>query len=194
MYRSLGITYLALITLALIPTTASADWFVFTSAGKDQPSAQTAAARNGGWVLDTDFYPGLTGGLYAVVRGPFTNKTAAQTQLDAIKRWHTDAYIKDAGSPLALPALGSPALDARLMAALLGELSVEVTRHRGAGNPCEPQEPYRAVTLSWTTVGRTYDPATGEIGRAAERQAIDIGGFWILESSGEIDRMRVCME
>ena len=151
-------------------------------------------ATNGGWVLDTDFYPALTPGLYAVVRGPFADKGTAQAQLDSLKRWHKDAYLKDAGAPLALPALGSAALDARLMAAILGEVAVEVTRHKGADNPCEPQEPYRAVALSWTTVAPVYDPASGDVSVGASQQAIDLGGLWIIESTGEIVRMRACME
>ena len=194
MKRVIVVALVALFSLTLVPLDAQADWFVFTSAGKDQSAAQATAATNGGWVLDTDFYPALTPGLYAVVRGPFADKGTAQAQLDSLKRWHKDAYLKDGGAPLALPALGSAALDARLIAALLGELAVEVTRHKGADNPCEPQEPYRAVALSWTSIARVYDPASGDISVEASKQAIDLGGFWIIESTGEIDRMRVCME
>jgi|GEM_PF-6119972 len=194
MYRVIIAGVVALLSTAVCPGDAHADWFVFTSAGKDQASAQATAATNGGWVLDTDFYPALTPGLYAVVRGPFAGKGQAQAQLDSLKQWHKGAYLKDAAAPLALPALGSAALDARLMAALLGEMAVEVTRHKGADNPCEPQEPYRAVALSWTSIERVYDPASGDISIGASKQTIDMGGFWIIESTGAFSRMRVCME
>ena len=184
---------LSMLFILRLPVDAEADWFVFTSADTDQVSAQGKAADKGGWVLDTDFYPDLTPGLYAVVRGPFATKSLAESQLKELLPWRKDAYIKDAGDPIALPPIGSPTLDSRLLAALLGELSVEVTRHKGARHGCEPQQPYRAVRLYWTTIIPVLEP-DGGIGHAPSREEIPLGGFWIIESTGEVDRMRRCLE
>ena len=56
-------------------------------------------------------------------------------------------------------------LDGPVVAALLGELSVDVSRHPGARNPCEPHEPYRELTLTWAGI----EPG---VGSAGERMSI----------------------
>ena len=176
----------------LAPATARADWFVVTGADADQHAAQARAATTGGWVLDTDVYPGLSPGWYATVRGPFRSQKDAERALGQVRRWLPDAYAKDAGAPL-VPMLGGN-LDGPVVAALLGELSVDVSRHPGARNPCEPQEPYRELTLTWAGIEPGVDPSTGARVMNPKRQVVPFGGFWVIESTGAIERMRVCLE
>jgi len=78
--------------------------------------------------------------------------------------------------------------------ALLGELSIAVTPRSGGSNPCEPQEPYQQLSVSVVTLDRTYDEKTETDGTKPRRLELDIGGFWVITRTGEIERMRVCAE
>ena len=97
---------LASIAAVLVAGTArAADFFVIADTFKSQQDAQTRAATVGGWVLDTDAYSGLGSNLFAVVRGPYANRQAAEQSLKELKsaKGYKAAYVKDGGA-LRLPS------------------------------------------------------------------------------------------
>src|SRR4051794_20502212 len=71
--------------VALVPSLARADYFVITATQTSKDAAQKQAAERGGWVLDTNLYPGLVSNKYAVVRGPFLKGSDARKALDDIR-------------------------------------------------------------------------------------------------------------
>jgi hypothetical protein len=184
-----------LIGYGLGGTAYAGDFFVVTETAKSHRDARTRAAVEGGWVLDTDAYTGLAPGLFAVVRGPYGSKEVAEASLEELKgaKAYKSAYVKDAGSLRLGPAFAK-AVPPKVLAAMLGELSISVTDKRGGSNPCEPQEPYQDVTVSMVTVDRTYDDKTETEGFKPRRVELEIGGFWVIKRTGEIERMRVCAE
>jgi len=181
--------------LSVAPVCAG-DFYVITGAFPSQGAAQTEAALRGGWVLDTDVYPNLTPNTFAVVRGPFPVEADARKELKFLLSGsgYPGAYVKDAGKPRLGGNLGSAALRPQLLAALLGELSVEVTDHPGGGNPCEPQEPYQEVQISFVDLARSMDDKSNKVREEAKRKEVDVGAFRIIKRTGEIDRMRQCFE
>ena len=188
-------TVLGVGIVALLTHPALADnFFVITGTFQSQAAAQISAAETGGWVLDTDAYNALAPGLFAVVRGPFRSAKAAQSQLSFITSGggYAGAYVKAGGSPRLPQALatGPPAV----LAAILGELLITVEEHPGASNPCEPQEPYESVSLSYMGVTRKHDAATDTYPPVAERVPIKMGTFSVIKRTGELDRMRACFE
>jgi hypothetical protein len=176
-------------------TARAADFFVITDTFKSQQDAQTRAAGGGGWVLDTDAYSGLGSNLFAVVRGPYASRQSAEQHLKELKsaKGFKAAYVKDGGA-LRLPSNLVKSVPPKLLAALLGELSIAITDMPGGSNPCEPQEPYQDVSISVVTLDRTYDDKKGTDGVKPRRLNLDIGGFWVIKRTGEIERMRVCTE
>jgi hypothetical protein len=183
------------IVLSATGAARAADFFVVTDTFKSQQDAQSRAATVGGWVLDTDAYSGLGPSLFAVVRGPYTSRHVAEEHLNELKaiKTYKAAYVKDAGA-LRLPPTLVKSVPPKVLAALLGELSIAVTDKPGGGNPCEPQEPYQDVSISVVTLDRTYNDKTGTDGARPRRHDLDIGGFWVIKRTGEIERMRVCAE
>jgi hypothetical protein len=181
--------------LSVAGTAQASDYFVITDTFKSQQDAQARAASVGGWVLDTDAYSGLGPDLFAVVRGPYVNRAIAERQLKGLNKSKTyrAAYVKEAGT-LRLPPTVAKSVPPKVLAALLGELSIAVTDKPGGSNPCEPQEPYQDVTVSVATLDRTYNDKTSAEGFKPRRLEIDLGGFWVIKSTGEIERMRLCAE
>jgi hypothetical protein len=171
------------------------DFFVITATFHSQTEAQNAAATTGGWVLDTDLYSGLTPNLFAVVRGPFNSESAAKAERDFLTLPEfKGAYVKAGGaSRLPRDPAGS-ARDAAVRAALLGEISVELEDHPGGENPCEPQEPYQEVKLSYMTVTRQYDARSDSYPVVGERRPLDLGAFSLIKRTGELKLMRACYE
>lgn len=189
----------ALLTLLMTFTAAgqvqAADFFVVTDTMKSQKDAQARAALVGGWVLDTDAYTALAPGLFAVVRGPYVSRQVADQQLKELKtnNAYKAAYVKDAGTLRVAPSFAK-SVPPKVLAALLGELSVVVTDRRGGANPCEPQEPYQDVEVSVVTLDRTVDSKTDAEGFKPRRVTLDLGGFWVIKRTGEVERMRICAE
>jgi len=130
-----------------------------------------------------------------VVRGPYAKRESADQQLKELKssKTYRAAYVKDAGA-LHVAAGLARSVPPKVLTALLGELSVDVTDRAGGTDPCEPPEPYQAVSVSVVTLDRTYDKAKDTEGFKPRRVDLDIGGFWIIKRTGEIERMRVCAE
>jgi hypothetical protein len=183
------------VLLSAAGSARAGDFFVVTDTFKAQRDAQTRAASIGGWALDTDAYSGFVPSLFAVVRGPYTSRQVAEQrlkELKAIKTYKT-AYLKDAGTLRLGPAFAK-SVPPKVLAALLGELSIVVTDRPGANNPCEPQEPYQDVSVSVVTIDRTYDEKTETDGFKPRRAELDIGGFRVIKRTGEIERMRICAE
>jgi len=193
---AMKVVFLAVFGLVSSVGTAQAtDFFVVTDTFTVQEDAQSRAASVGGWVLDTDAYSGMSPNRFAVVRGPYTTRRVAEQELKELKaiKTYKAAYVKDAGK-LRLGPVVAKSVSPKVLAALLGELSVVVTDRPGGGNPCEPQEPYQEVSVSVVTVDRTYDDKAGIEGFKPRRLELDIGGFWVIKRTGEIDRMRICAE
>jgi hypothetical protein len=188
--------YSFVLSALMFPVLASAnDFYVITATYKTQLEAQNDAAAYGGWVLNTNFYNKLTPGLYAVVRGPFKSGSDAQGELSSLQHFShwMHGYVKDAGDINIEIKIGNKKLSPQMLAALLGELRIDISDNEGATNPCEPQEPYLSLSLSYVTLQRSLDSEGNETDQLKE-MPIDIGGLWQLKRSGEIERMRICTE
>ena len=186
---------LAFAALASLAQSARADFFVISGSFEAQAAAQLSAAESGGWVLDTDAYESLTPGVFAVVRGPFRSAQAAREELGSLEGLpgHSGSYIKDAGRSR-LPTNAGSNMPPAVLAALLGELSIEIQDHPGGTNPCEPAEPYQSVELSYVGLIRTLDESTDTFPIRGVRTGIEVGRFDLIKRTGEISRMRECYE
>jgi|TARA_B100001971_G_scaffold167822_1_gene159066 hypothetical protein len=171
------------------------DYFVFTHTFKNQDEAQQTAAVRGGWVLNTSFYSKLTPNLFSVVRGPFHSKEEAQLTLNILARGgrYKDSYIKNAGNVDLKAGLNAAGIHPALLVSLLGELNILQTQEKGARHPCEPQEAYSRTEIRFYSVKRGWYDEEG-LPFKPEKKHVDIGGFWVIKNSGEIDRMRICAE
>ena len=133
----------ALVLLFLSGSVVAADYYVITGTYKTQIEAQNIAAMKGGWVLNTNFYNSLTPNLFAVVRGPFTTKKEADKRIARLMDvgGYPGSYVKNAGTINIQVNIGNTALSPQMIAALLGEIRIDVSESKGGSNPCEPQEP-----------------------------------------------------
>jgi hypothetical protein len=194
----MGTTVFAFVAGLAVPRardSATDDHYVITSTKPSQLAAQQEAAVNGGWVLDTDLYPNLTPGLYAVVRGPFGTSEEAARILQRLVRGggYPGAYLGNAGE-IQLPAGLNDEVPPAMIAALLGELGFEVEARPGGENPCEPQQPYHRVELAWLSPSRVIDPQANEVIRSVRRRQVPFGGFWWIDATGSVEHMRTCSE
>jgi hypothetical protein len=169
------------------------DQFIILGIEETQAAAQSAAATSGAWVLDTDLYPKLPPNRYAVVHGPFVTAFAARAELAVLKgAGEVGASVRDAGECRLAVGLGDGRVPASVFTALLGELTVEVEDRPGSTSPCEPQEAYQKVEVRVTALG----PAGGD--KAAPLQAVPqvlpLGGFFVIKRTGEVQRLRICVE
>jgi hypothetical protein len=159
------------------PAAGEGPFFVYMGSFSTKSAAQNHAAEFGGWVLRTDLYTGLTPGFYAAVIGPFRERADAELALEEVRLIQPDALVRSAG-PSRLPAaLGDPAL----LAAVLGELAVVVNADTTTVNPCAPTEPYVTILVGFvlTVFGEEDAP---------------LGGFWMIERTGEVIPIRGCVE
>lgn len=152
----------------------SGPFFVYSGSFTTKSAARTHAREHGGWILRTDLYTGLTPGFFAVVRGPFRARADADTVLAKVRRHAPDALVRAAGAPILPRALG----DTALLAAVLGDLLVDVSPGDSEANPCAPREPHATVLIGFA------DPVLGEDAPS--------GGFWVVERTGEIIPIRSC--
>jgi hypothetical protein len=196
MFKRQRTTIVHVLWLLSVAPVCAGDFYVVTATFPSQGVAQTEAALRGGWVLDTDFYSNLTPNTFAVVRGPFTDESVARKELRFLLSGggYSGGYVKDAGKPRLGGNLGSAPLRPQLLAALLGELSVEVRDHPGGENPCEPQEPYQEVQISFVDLTRKLSDSSNKVQEGTTRRDVDVGAFRIIKRTGEIDRMRQCFE
>jgi hypothetical protein len=171
------------------------DWFIVTGLEKSQADAQEAAATSGAWVLDTDLYPKLPAGQFAVVHGPYGSVAEAKAELSFLQSEGElgDAHVREGGECRLPLHLGGGTVPRAVFTALLGELTVAVQDRPGSTSPCEPQEPYQRVDVGIMNLGPTKTE-----GDAATLKAIEVplplGGFFVIKRTGEIQRLRICME
>jgi hypothetical protein len=172
------------------------EYFVFTHTFNNQQVAQEKASLVGGWVLNTSFYSKLTPNLYSVVRGPFKTKTEAQKTLSFLIEGgrYKGSYIKYAGKIDIHKGIKSLGISTDVLVALLGELRISNKQQKGADNPCEPQEAYLDIGINYYGLQRAWNSKTERLTFKPEKKHVDIGGFWVIKNSGEIDRMRICAE
>ena len=186
----------ALVLLFLSGSVVADDYYVITGTYKTQIEAQNIAAMKGGWVLNTNFYNQLSPNLFAVVRGPFMTKKEAGKRLTRLMDvgGYPGSYVKNAGTINIQVNIGNTALSPQMIAALLGEIRIDVSESKGGSNPCEPQEPYKQILLSYVTVARDYDEKNDRVIKKPDNIELDVGAFWEIKNSGEVDRMRICTE
>jgi hypothetical protein len=187
---------IGVIGLALGPVEAAAgDHFIILGTERSQEAAQQVAAMSEAWVLDTDLYPKLPPNLFAVVRGPYVTSAEARAELAFLQTGgeYEEAQVKDAGACRLPPNLGGAKLPAAVFTALMGELSVEVTDKPGSTNPCEPQEPYQRVEIRLMRLELAGEGADPSRIRAVP-QTLPVDGFFVIKRTGEIQRLRICME
>lgn len=130
------------------------------------------------------------------MRGPYRTKQAADKQLAWLKDGgnYPGSYVKNAGAINIQLKIGNKAVSPHMLALLLGEIRIVVTDQKGATNPCEPQEPYRDISLSYVTVARVYDDKKGEVIYKPQDVPLDIGAFREIRGSSELEHMRICAE
>jgi hypothetical protein len=147
-------------------------------------------------VLNTNFYDHLTRNLYAVVRGPFRTKAEADEQLASLMSGgkYAGSYVKNAGNINIEVKLGNIGLSPQMIAALLGEIRIDVREGKGGSQPCEPEEPYKELSLSYMTVERELDRKKDQVVFKPGDVELDAGAFWEIKRTGEIKHMRVCAE
>jgi hypothetical protein len=158
---------------------APATLFVVTASERTREAAAAKVKDSGGWLLDTNLAPGLTPDLFAVVRGPFKTMDQANAVLAALKMetGFSGAFVKDGGK-LRIPVQ---------YAALLGQFTVATIDRLGSeNNPCAPQEPFTELEAS-------YEQTTPD-GQMTSTASLSLGSFWIVKSTGEVNRAAVCGE
>lgn len=184
---------LAIFILAFPQFSRAGDFYVVTATEKSQKPAQEKAAVFGGWVLNTNFYPKMTPNLFSVVRGPYKTKEAAEKFLKVLDPKdktspYYGSYVKDAGKINIQLKLGNKNLSPQMIAAILGEIRIDVDEEKGGDNPCEEGEPYKNITLSFVSITRGEDHIN------PEEVTLEVGSFTESIRTGEVDRMRACFE
>lgn len=194
--KKLTTIIIVLILLILSGSVVADDLYVVTGTYKTQKEAQDISAMKGGWVLNTNFYNQLTPNLFAVVRGPFMTKKEADKRLARLTDvgGYPGSYVKNAGSITIQVNLGNKALSPQMIAALLGELRIDIYESKGRSHPCEPQEPYKEISLSFVSIARDYDKKNDVVIKKPDEVKLDVGAFREISSTGEVDRMRICSE
>lgn len=159
------------------PTPEEGPFFVYMGSFSTKTAAQNHAEEFGGWTLRTDLYNGLTPGFYAAVIGPFRERADAEATLQDVRLIQPDAIVRTAGRPTLPPSLGDPGL----LAAVLGDLTVVVSSDSTITNPCAPDEAHVTILVGFVT------PILGE-------EDAPLGGFWLVERTGEVIPIRGCEE
>jgi len=187
---------LFILLFGVVQAASADDHFVITHTMKSQDEAQEKAALMGGWVLNTNLYGNLKPNLFAVVRGPFKSIKKAKRTLDWLKKGgnYPGSYVKSAGKVNISVRLGNKYLSPQMLTALFGEFTINISKEKGAENPCKPQEPYYDISITHVGLARKYNSKTEKSYIEPVRQNIDMGGFWQIISTGEISRMRICAE
>ncbi len=160
-----------------LPLTDGGTFFVYMGSFSTKAAAQAHSGEFGGWTLRTDLYSGLTPGYYAAVIGPFRERQDAEAALQDVVHIQPDAIVRTAGRPTFPVALGDPGL----LSAVLGELKVVVSEDTTLTNPCAPDEPHITVLVGFVS------PILGE-------EDAPLGGFWMVEQTGEVVPIRHCEE
>jgi len=169
------------------------DHYILLGLEETQAAAQSQAATSGAWVLDTDLYTKLPPNRFAVVQGPFASATIAKGELRFLQSGGLlpEATVKDAGETRLPLRLGNGKVPPAVFTALLGELTVDVEDRPGSASPCEPQEPYQRVEVHIMGLDNK-----GGKSAALEvvPQSLKLGGFFVIKRTGEVQRLRICVE
>jgi hypothetical protein len=104
------------------------------------------------------------------------------------------SYVRNAGGINIEIKIGNKALSPQMLAALLGELRIDVSENKGGSDPCEPQESYKLISLSYVTVARGYDEKKDKETYKPKDIELEVGAFREINKTGEVDRMRICSE
>ncbi|EIJ36903.1 hypothetical protein [Thiothrix nivea] len=168
------------------------DYYVITNTLSNQKEAQEKAALRGGWVLNTNLYSDLKKDLFAVVHGPFSTYDSAKNQLDEISEIgdYADSYVKDAGNLLITKEMSGKSVDPVIIAMLLGEVRIDIKHEQGSDHPCEPSKPYDDITLNYMSLGINAADGAPE----TEEITLDFGQSARISETGELERMRRCLE
>jgi len=187
------LSQLVLLIFFLLGSTSAlaSDYYVVTNSFRSQQKAQKTAALKGGWVLNTNLYDNLQPNYFAVVRGPFHAKREAKKVLKFLKGGenYKSAYIKNAGELIISEKISGTNIKPVIIAAMLGEIKIEIKKHRGGNGACVPQEPYNEIELSFISLNRSMSGKFTSV-----KRRVNIGGFWQIIRTGQIERMRVCAE
>ncbi len=159
------------------PAPEQGAFLVYMGSFSTKQAAQNHSSEFGGWVLRTDLYSGLTPGFYAAVIGPFRERADAEAALQDVLPIQPDALVRTAGPAMLPIGLGDPGL----LAAVLGELKVVVTDDSTLVNPCAPDESFVTILVGFA------ESILGE-------ENAPLGGFWMVERTGEVIPIRGCEE
>lgn len=188
--------FVAVLLLIGVGSASADDFYVITGTYRSQKEAQNIAVSNGGWVLHSNFYNNLASNLFAVVRGPFKNKDEADKLLVWLTKGgrYPGSYVRNAGSINLVVKIGNKELSPQMIAALFGEIRIEVSESKGGSHPCEPQEPYKELSLSYATITKDYDKKKDKLFLKPREELLDVGAFREIKRTGEVQHMRICTE
>ena len=195
------ITVLSLIITPML--SLAGDYFIVTGVYKGQKEAQYSATDKGGWVLYTNVYDKFTPkDMFSVVRGPYKAKKDAEKELKQLLKSESyfGSYIKDAGKLQIKEThemksnLGNNIPVALLQAIMFGEIGFDIKEEKGAANPCEPQEPYIIISPKKHKIEGSVDENTGKVTYKPIEETLNIGPFFYIKRTGEIDVLRGCSE
>lgn len=201
LYGLIPVLGLALVLQASEASLRSTSYFVVTALESSKTEAQALAAVEGGWVLNTNLYRGLPSDLFAVVRGPFQREQSAASraaELSSHSTW-ADAYVQAVGAPsevlLAVAEAFGRDLPLQAVAALVGEVDLDLVRNPGGSTACEFEEPHFELQLTVARSVLQLDPENdARFLRVAERKSLDSLGLYLVEKTGVVDALRQCRE
>ena len=192
-FRRYGAWVLGTIAIGFSAAPALAgDHYILLGIEETQAAAQSQAATSGAWVLDIDLYSKLPPNRFAVVQGPFASATIAKEELRFLQSGGLlpEATVKDAGETRLPLRLGNGKVPPAVFTALLGELTVDVEDRPGSASPCEPQEPYQRVEVRVMGLDKGGESAALQ----AVSQPLKLGGFFVIKRTGEVQRLRICVD
>jgi hypothetical protein len=186
---------LGVLMLLISLRTFAADFYIIDGTHKTQSEAQASAATHGGWVLITNFYKKLPPDSFAVVHGPYRSKKEAEHGLAVLKKNGsiTKSYIKNAGEINLNAKTGNKDISPQIVAAILGEVQVQSNNEKGGSTSCEPQVPFRNISLIYFNVEKNEADSKKE-NLKPKKIALDIGSLTQVIDTGVIERNRGCAE
>jgi hypothetical protein len=176
------------------------DFYIFTSTFKTQEEAQKKAAIVGTWVLNTNFYPKLTPGLFSVVHGPYSSRLSAKNAWHKLSKRRAykdiqDVYIKNAGEINVENGIKKLNIPLKLVVALLGELNLSLSHYNKAGHPCLPREPFDIIDVKHFKLSAEGSPEhPKKINFVPFIRPVRMGAIYATKSDGAVGISRICIE